>query len=155
MAMAQATTPAGAGLKNILITFVLAVAAGVGAFGVFYVLSDDRAMHAAAKEGDAMAWLRAEFKLSDEQFAAIRRRHEDYSVICGEHCAAIMAARERKAPAAEVAALEEICVDAMSVHFRGVAALMAPTQGDRYLAMVLPRVTGYSHHGAPNLRVTP
>lgn len=155
MTMAAEARPAGAGLKNVLITFALAVAAGVASFGVFYVLSDDRAMHAAAKEGDAMAWLRAEFKLSDAQFAAIRRRHEDYSVVCGEHCAAIMAARERKAPAAEVTALEKTCVDAMTVHFRGVAALMPPPQGDRYLAMVLPRVTGYSHHGAPNLRVTP
>lgn len=153
--MASDTHRAGAGFKNFLITLVLAVAAGAAAFGLFYVLSDDRAMHAAAKQGDAMAWLRAEFKLSEEQFAAIRRRHEDYSFVCGEHCAAIMAARERKAPAAEVAALEKTCVDAMTVHFRGVAALMPPAQGDRYLAMVLPRVNGYSHHGAPNLRVTP
>lgn len=153
--MASDAPRAGAGLKNVLITLLLAVAAGVTAFGVFYVLSDDRAMHAAAKDGDAMAWLRAEFKLSAEQFAAIRRRHEDYSLVCAEHCAAIMAARERKAPTAEVAALEKTCVDAMTVHFRGVAALMPPTQGDRYLAMVLPRVAGYSHHGAPNLRVTP
>lgn len=153
--MASDAPRAGAGLKNVLITLLLAVAAGMGAFGVFYVVSDDRAMHAAAKDGDAMAWLRAEFKLSEEQFTAIRRRHEDYSFVCAEHCAAIMAARERKAPAAEVAVLEKTCIDAMTVHFRGVAALMPPAQGDRYLAMVLPRVTGYSHHGAPNLRVTP
>lgn len=153
--MASDAPRAGLGLKNLLITLCLAMTAGAGAFGVFYVISDNRAMHAAAKEGDGMAWLRAEFQLSEAQFTTIRRRHEDYSFVCGEHCAAIMAARERQAPPAEVAALEKTCVDAMTVHFRGVAALMPPNQGERYLAMVLPRVAGYAHHGAPNLRVTP
>ena len=66
-----------------------------------------------------------------------------------------MAARERQAPAAEVAALEKVCVDAMTAHFRRVAVLMPPGQGDRYLGFVLPRIAGYSHQGAPNVRVTP
>jgi hypothetical protein len=43
----------------------------------------------------------------------------------------------------------------MKVHFRRVAALMPPVQGERYLALVLPRVDGHPHHGAPNLRVGP
>jgi hypothetical protein len=102
-----------------------------------------------------MAWLRVEFGLTDEQFTAVRKLHEDYSVTCGEHCAAIMDARERKAPAAEVAALEKTCVEAMTGHFRQVAALMPPDQGERYLATVLPRIAGYAHQGAPNMRVTP
>ena len=142
-------------MKNFLVTLGIALAICGAAFGVFYALSDNRAMHAAARQGDAMAWLRLEFGLTDEQFAAVRKLHEDYSVVCGEHCAAIMEARERKAPAAEVAALEKFCVDSMTGHFRRVAALMPPVQGERYLAMVLPRIESYSHQGAPNLRVTP
>ncbi len=142
-------------MKNFLITLGVAVAVCVAAFGISYAMNDNRALHAAAREGDAMAWLRVEFRLDEAQFSAIKRRHDDYSVACGEHCAAIVAARERKAPAAEVAALEKICVDAMTGHFRQVAALMPPGQGDRYLAMVLPRIAGYSHAGAPNVRVAP
>jgi hypothetical protein len=139
-------------MKNFLIAFSIVVAACALAFGVFYLLSDDRAMHAAAREGDAMAWLRAEFKIDDTQFAAIKKLHEDYSTTCGQHCMAIMAARERRAPLAEIAALEKTCVDAMTGHFRRVAALMPPAEGQRYLDMVLPRVAGYSHGGAPNVQ---
>jgi hypothetical protein len=36
-----------------------------------------------------------------------------------------------------------------------VAALMAPEQGARYLEIVRPRVAGYDHAGAPNVRVKP
>lgn len=142
-------------MKNLLITLAVLVGACAAAFGVLYAVSGDRAMHAAAREGDAMAWLRAEFRLDAAQFAAVRKLHDDYSMVCGAHCAAIMDARERKAPAAEIAALEKVCVDAMTGHFRRVAALMPPGQGERYLATVLPRVAGYEHRGAPNLRMTP
>lgn len=142
-------------MKNFLITLAVALAASVGAFSVAYFTSDAPALSAAAREGDAMTWLRVEFRLNETQFAAIKRLHEDYSVVCGQHCADIMDARERKAPAAEVAALEKVCVDAMTGHFRRVAALMPAEQGDRYLAMVLPRIAGYSHQGAPNVRVGP
>ena len=142
-------------MKNFLITLGVALAACAAAFGVFFAMNENAALHAAAREGDAMAWLRAEFQLDDAHFAAIKRLHDDYSVACGAHCAAIMAARERRAPAAEIAALEKTCVDAMTAHFRQVAALMPAEQGARYLATVLPRVAGYEHRGAPNLRATP
>jgi hypothetical protein len=142
-------------VKNFLITLAIAAAAFAVAFGVCYRLCDRPALHDAAREQDAMAWLRAEFKLSDAQFAAVKKLHEDYSSVCGEHCAAIMAARERHAPAAEVAALEKTCVDAMTTHFRAVAQLMPPGEGERYLAVVLPRVAGYEHHAAPSVRVSP
>jgi hypothetical protein len=142
-------------VKNFLITLGLVLTACAVAFGAFYAVSTDRAMHAAAREGDSMAWLRAEFKLNDAQFAAIKQLHDDYSIVCSRHCAAIVDARERQAPATEIAALEKICVDAMTGHFRQVAALMPPAEGERYLATVLPRVAGYSHERAPNVRVTP
>lgn len=142
-------------MKNILITVGAAVAACALAFGVFFALNDDAALRRAAREGDAMAWLRAEFRLDDAQFGAIKKLHDEFGEACGEHCAAIMDARERKAAAGEIAALEKVCVDAMNAHFRRVAALMPAGQGERYLATVLPRVAGYGHTGAPNVRVSP
>jgi hypothetical protein len=143
-------------MRNLLPTLGVVAAVCAAAFAVSYFADPrHRALHAAAQEGDAMAWLRVEFRLNDTQFSAIERLHEDFSVECSRHCAAIMEARERRAPAAGVAALEKHCVDAMTAHFRQVAALMPPGQGERYLAVVLPRVAGYSHEGAPNVRATP
>lgn len=142
-------------MRNFVLTCVLALAACATAFGVFYALNDDAAIRKAARDGDAMAWLRVEFCLNDTQFATIKKLHDDYAIVCGEHCAAIMAARERSAPAAEVAALEKVCVDSMTEHFRRVAALMPPEQAPRYLHVVLPRVAAHSHTAAPNVRGTP
>lgn len=142
-------------MKNFLITFGMALAACVVAFGVFYAINDQPALRRAAREGDAMVWLRAEFRLNDAQFAAVKKLHDDYGVRCGEHCAAIMAAKKRAAPATEIAALERTCVEAMTVHFDRVAALLPPGEGARYLAMVLPRIADYDHNGAPTVQVRP
>lgn len=143
-------------MKNFLLTLGVVLAACALSFGVFYAVNRQPAeVRAALRDSDAMAWLRAEFHLSDAQYAAIRQLHEDYREKCAEHCSAIMDAERKGAPKAEVAALEKVCVDSMSVHFRKVAALMPPGQGDRYLAIVLPRVADYDHRGAPNVQVKP
>ncbi len=138
-------------MKNFLITTMLALAACGAAFGVFFALGEDEAMQRAARDGDAMAWLRLEFQLNDAQFAAIRKLHDEYGVVCAEHCILITDARRRAAPADELARLERLCVDAMTTHFRRVATLMPAAQGERYLATVLPRIPGYGHLGAPDL----
>jgi hypothetical protein len=141
--------------RNLLLTVLLAAALAVLAFGVAYLASGDRALRVAARQGDALEWLRVEFALDAERFAAVRRLHEEFSIECSAHCAAIVAARERSAPAAEIVALEEHCVGAMTTHFRQVAARMEPAQGERYLALVLPRIRGHSHQGAPSVRLAP
>ncbi len=142
-------------MKNFLLTLVVLLAVGASSYGIFYAMNDLPAVRRAAHEGDAMAWLRAEFQLDDAQFAAIQKLHDDYGTVCSGHCAAIMAAKRRHAPAAEVAVLEQFCTRSMMKHFRRVAALMPPGQGARYLAIVLPRVTAYDHTGAPNVQVRP
>jgi len=142
-------------MKNFLLTFGLAMAAGALAFGAGFAFNGDPALRRAARDNDAMAWLRAEFHLTDAQYAVVKKLHDDYAVVCGGHCAAIAAAKTRSAGPDEIAALEKTCVEAMTAHFRRVAAAMPAPEGERYLATVLPRVTGYSHTGAPTLRATP
>ena len=142
-------------MKNSLITLMVVVAASAAAFGVGYAMNSRPELHRAAGEGDAMTWLRSEFRLSGPEFVAIKKLHDDYGVVCGEHCAAIMAARARSAPAPEIAALEKTCVEAMTAHFKNVAALMPAEQAQRYLATVLPRIEGYDHAAAPDVRVKP
>lgn len=141
-------------MKNILITLGVALAVCGAAFGIFYAMHCEPAVHRAAQEGDAMRWLREEFRLSDAQFNEVKKIHEAYGEACAGHCAAIMEGRKRAAPPAEMAALEAVCVNAMMAHFRRVAALMPPEQGERYLSIVLPRVAGYDHAGAPTVQVS-
>lgn len=141
--------------RNFWLSVLVVVLAGAVSFGAFFALNDDPAVRRAARQGDAMTWLRVEFRLDDAQFAAIKRLHDDYGVICEQHCNAIMRARRQKAPKEDVAALEQVCIGSMTEHFRRVAALMPAGEGERYLAIVLPRVDGYSHEGAPTLQVRP
>ena len=141
-------------MKNFLISLAVALAACGAAFGSFYALNDDKAISRAARDGDAMAWLRAEFDLDEVQFAAIKQLHDAYGLICAEHCALITNARQRPAPPEELARLEKLCVDAMTAHCRQVAALMPKAEGERYLETVLPRIPGYGHAGPPSMQIT-
>lgn len=141
--------------RNLILTLLLVAAVAAAAFGVAFVASGDRTLRVAARQGDALEWLRVEFSLDADRFAAVRRLHDEFSIECSVHCAAIIAARERSAPAAEIAALESHCVGAMTAHFRQVAARMEAAQGERYLALVLPRIRGHTHQGAPSVRLAP
>jgi hypothetical protein len=138
--------------RNFLLTLVAVLAACFASFCLAYRMSDEPAVRHAAREGDAMNWLRVEFHLNSAQFAAIEKLHDDYGAVCAEHCAAITAAKRRAAPAGEIATLERACVDSMTAHFQAVAALMPAREGQRYLAMVLPRVNDYDHEAAPTVR---
>jgi hypothetical protein len=154
-------------MKNFWLTVGVVIAAAALSFGAFYAMNDEPAVRHAAREGDAMAWLRAEFHLDDAQFAAIKKLHDDYGAVCARHCTQIMAAKKRiaelgtrnpeqtKAAEMEEANLERMCLDSMTDHFRQVAALMPADQGERYLAIVLPRIRNYTHEGTPTVQVRP
>ncbi len=142
-------------MKNLLYTALLALAIGAAAAGGFYLSQRDPELRRAARERDAMAWLRTEYRLTAAQEAAITKLQSAYAVVCTEHCLRIEAARKRPAPAAEMAALEKTCTDAMRTHFTEVAGLMSPGEGERYLREVLPRIDHYGHAGAPTSRMTP
>ncbi|MFZ5494288.1 MAG: periplasmic heavy metal sensor [Verrucomicrobiota bacterium] len=144
---------------------VLALAALAAGF-LCYRMSSVPAVQAAARSGDAMAWLRADFRLTDAQFAAIKKLHDDYAPSCEEHCRLIqqafrartaLAVREGADPAAVAAAeravqqLRTACETALTAHVRKVAAVMAPEQGARYLALVLPKIANFDHQMAPDL----
>lgn len=142
-------------MRNWLITWAVAVVLGGLAYAAFFAGNDEPELRRAARAGDAMAWLKVEFRLSDEQAAAVKKLHDDFSVECSVHCGDIVDARERRAPAAEIARLERVCVDAMEQHFKRVAALIPAEQRTRYLEIVLPRIAGHDHAAAPNVRVGP
>ena len=58
-------------MRNLLFTILLVIASALLAGAAIYRFSCDSAIGAAARDGNAMQWLKSEFRLTDEQFAAI------------------------------------------------------------------------------------
>ncbi len=153
-------------MKNRLISLALVLAVAAAAGVVAYRSGGDTALERALVERDAMAWLRADFGLTDEQFAAIKALHDDYSVVCAEHCLEIQKAsaaleRLRAQAGREVAVVDEaerrleelrlVCESAIAAHVRRCAAMMSPEAGERYLALVLPKIKDFDHQAPPDL----
>jgi len=156
-------------MKHLVSTFGLVglIALAVGFFA--YRASGDGAVQDALKRNDAMEWLRTDFQLTDAQFATIKKLHDAYSTGCEEHCRQIQAAvRDRSAlqesakadPAAMAAAdrrveeLRSICESAIATHVRQCAAEMSPMAGQRYLALVLPKIKDFDHQAAPDVHLS-
>jgi hypothetical protein len=147
------------------LTIIALLAAGTGI--TCYRLNAEPALQAAVAQGDAMAWLRADFHLTDRQFAAIKQLHEAYAPSCAEHCRRIQEETELRDrlrasagdPAALAAAnrdlltLRHTCETAIAAHVRKVAALMSPDDGRRYLALVLPKIAAFDHLAVPDLQL--
>jgi hypothetical protein len=135
--------------------FACALAAGLIAFGI-----TRWSCRAPDLNGeDEVAWLRDEFRLTPAQTAAIEKLHDDYHPVCMEHCRRITQARARLALAtdktsaqAELARLEAVCHDATQAHLRRVAAVMPPEQAERFLSLVLPKVSGQTHDAPLGLK---
>lgn len=153
-------------MKYLVSTLALvAVIAGTAGFLSFRA-SGDPAVQAALAQDDAMVWLRTDFHLTDAQFAAIKKLHDSYSMVCEEHCRAIqdatrardtlkakvdtsaLAAAERR-----VEALRLECESAIATHVRQCAAEMSPGDGQRYLALVLPKIKDFDHAAAPDIHL--
>lgn len=153
-------------MKYLISTLVLLAAiAGAVAFVTYRATADDAVAKALAKQ-DAMAWLRADFQLTDAQFAAIKKLHDSYSLVCEEHCREIQRAvraradlkKDAKADAAALAAADRrvaelrlVCESAITTHVRECAAHMSPEAGQRYLALVLPKIRDFDHEAAPDV----
>jgi hypothetical protein len=151
---------------KVLLTLLAITVLGVVGYFCGYRMGCDPVLHEAARYKDSMAWLRYEFHLTPAQFEAIKDLHAGYAGTCDEHCRNIRAAmseRDRLATSrpedkAEVAAadrrIQELsthCETVLGQHLEKVAALMSPADGERYLAMMRPRLAQFDHSGAPDL----
>lgn len=148
---------------------LLVIVATAGVAGVFcYRMGSEKELRAAEKEGDPMMWLRAEFRLNDEQYARVMKLHEDYGKVCSEHCRQIQEATDsltqlraakstdavqRTAGEQRVQELRAACERSIEDHVRQVAGCMSPKESERYLTMVLPRIASFDHSGPPDVRL--
>jgi hypothetical protein len=140
---------------------VLALAAGC----VAYLCVRDPLPAVASAHGDALLWLRHEFNLPPDKMARIEAMHAAYQTVCDEHCRQIRESRAglrqlqaSSAPEAEIAAatardqeLDLLCRTSLQGHMREVAGVIGGADGERYLAIVLPRIATFDHSGAPPL----
>ena len=155
-------------MRHLLTTLlVLTGLAAVTCLATFW-MSGDPSVRAAVEKRNAMEWLRADFALTDAQFAKIKKLHDSYSVVCEKHCMDIMhatrARNELKAsPSVDATAtaaadkrveeLRLICEMAIAAHVRQCAAEMSPSARDRYLALVLPKIADFDHQAPPDLQL--
>ncbi len=110
-----------------------------------------------------LAWLAREFALSDSARAEIAKIQTAYEPVCERHCGAIVRAQTalraassdpaaRSAAEAELARLKQVCAESTQAHLHAIAALMAPAQASRFLALMEPRVAHRDERdGAPSL----
>jgi hypothetical protein len=142
-------------VKRLAVLFVVALASAA----VTYFLVSLRAGGEASAAG-GLSWMKTEFALSDEQFAAVRELHDEYSGRCAQHCADILAARralqdlpanaddgQRATALTRISQLEAICNEATRAHLRRVAEVMPPGRAERFLRMIEPHLAQQPHDG--------
>ena len=121
------------------------------AFTGFYYCGTSACGAMMSEREPELAWLKKEFKLSDEEFTRITKLHEAYLPQCAQRCERI-AEQNRKLEEllnksssvtpeirdilAERAKTRADCEGEMLNHFMEVSKTMPPEQGKRYLEWV-------------------
>lgn len=138
-----------------LVILLIALVSAVAGYAIYYSSATAKAKAMLREPAGEMEWLRREFRLSDEQFARIEKRHREYAPTCAAMCEKIARSNERldalisanKTPTPEVRAalhestvVQEECRQAMLGHVYAVSAEMSPEQGARYLRMMKARL---------------
>jgi len=113
-------------VKNALIAAVVFAATALVAGVLGYRAGCDPALHQAARQGDAMVWLRREFHLTDAQYAAIERLHSAYNGTCEEHCRMIQEAMTARDALRAAHPADAEAVAAADRHLRDLSAVAKP-----------------------------
>ena len=151
------------GMKRVL---VFIVCAGLAA-GAAFMLTRWAGKEKSLPLEEQLSWLKTDFRLSEAQVSAIQILHDDYVPVCLTHCEKIQAARKAAKLAgkrveggdagaraaavetakAELRRVEAVCREATRAHLLRVAAIMEPAQGERFIALVMPKL-GDQHRDA-------
>lgn len=144
-------------MRHLFTTLLLAAGLGVAAFGLYYTWHSKADAEPMAGEVD---WLREEFNLDPDQFARVRKIHDDYSPICQTLCDRVIEAKrdlehalvhssgytdEVEEQLARFSRVKEDCHRSMLQHVYEVAAVMNPEERRRYLALAKSQVTREAH----------
>lgn len=142
-------------MKRLPVFLVLILLAGVGAWAVSYGVGLRKVQPLVQADQSEMEWLRREYHLSESQFAAVKKLHQDYEPVCARLCERIMESQgklskliesnrsvtpEVETAMRECAKVKEDCQQAMLGHIYRVSAAMNEDDGRRYMAMMEERV---------------
>lgn len=140
-------------MKKSGIILLAGLAAGLLAYACLYFTGSGRGSNTAGTAPE-LAWLKSEFRLSEEQFARVAELHAAYRPTCAEMCRRIdeknaalqklLAATnsvtpEIQAALAAAARVRTECQAAMLAHVFEVSRAMPPEQARRYLAFMHER----------------
>ena len=147
-------------MKSITTLLMFGVAASVICYGAVYYLGTQSHRNIAQQEYPELAWLRAEFQLSDEEFERISKLHYAYLPKCESMCELVakknaelvrVMGEESQDPGLHESLLEEVvgiradCQKMMLEHFHSVSQEMNSTQRERYLSWVLEESLSSGH----------
>jgi len=147
--------------RRLWLLAVLLVLAGASVGIWSYLRCHETGVREAVRSQDTMAWLRAEFCLSEAQYEKLRVLHAEHAQACDEHCRLVREARAelqrlRAAGAdttvlnaAELRASEAavVCEQSTLAHIRRCAAEMDPEQGRRYEELMQAQLRKFKHDG--------
>ena len=138
-----------------LVILAIAVVVSLGGSLVYFRTATAPTNAMLERQGGELEWLRREFRLSEEQFARVRTRHQEYAPKCERMCAQIAEANQQlntligksnavtpevEAALHHTAQVQEECRRALLGHVYAVGGEMLPEQGARYLAMMKARL---------------
>jgi hypothetical protein len=138
-------------MRRAWLIFVGGLLLALAAYAGFYYAGTARCTGMMRSATPELAWLKAEYHLSDAEFERICRLHEAYLAGCAERCRLIdernahlrhlLAATNTITPEieqtlAQAAALRAECQKQMLQQFFEVSRTMPPGQGKRYLDWV-------------------
>ncbi len=148
-------------MKRRWIILVAGFAVGLAAYFGFYYLGTGSSRRLEQSQTPELAWLKAEFHLTDAEYQRVCQMHEGYLAGCAERCqqideknlelkrlltSATAVTPEIQKLLAQAAQLRAQCQAQMLEHFYQVSKLMPPDQGARYLAWVEARTVLASTH---------
>jgi hypothetical protein len=138
-------------MRRFLITIACGLVGAILAYYTFYQTGTARLRSMLRSEHPELAWLKAEFKLPDAEFARVAELHAGYLPRCSERCRQIEQLNESLAQQLngsqeftpemarllqERSQLFSLCQTEMLKHFFEVSRTMPPAQGKRYLEWV-------------------
>lgn len=149
-------------VRNIVIVFLSIALLGSLYTGVFRWRTAETVV-AMRSDYPELEWLRKEYQLDDDQFKAIRAKHEAHDIVCRELCLELIATRKKldaaiaenpemnaevKIALAEWTAQRKRCREATIAHMYEVSSIMLPEAGARYRNRVFRHliVPGYMPH---------
>jgi len=137
-------------MKRLLLILACVLGTGVLAYVAGYCWRV-RTVTAQHTDLDGLLWVRAEYQLTDEQFAQVKALHEAYQPKCDDlcrkavasekHVGALIATNRSVTPELQVALQEQArlqseCQASMLSHAYETAAIMKPEQAERYLHFI-------------------